>query len=189
MRWRLMLLAAAALCVGAAVPEPEGYRLGDYRAPVPETVAGAQVVDLTKLQELMQRGQAVLIDVLAAPRRPAGMRADMPWLPPAHEDIPASVWWPDIGRGAIAPALDAALRARLQVISAAHPGGLIVFYCKSECWLSWNAAKRAASYGVNAGWLPAGADGWAAAGRPLATATPEFLDQSPEDLSDNDRRD
>ncbi len=175
MTWRL-LLGVAALWIGAAVPEPEGYRLGDYRAPVPETVAGAKVLDVAELQALMRQKRAVPIDVLAAPRRPEGMRADVPWLPPAHEDIPGSRWWPDIGRGAIAPALDATLRERLRAVSAGHPDALIVFYCKSECWLSWNAAKRAASYGVNAGWLPAGVDGWAASGQPLATATPEFLD-------------
>ena len=48
-----------------------------------------------------------LIDVLPAPRRPEGMKPGMPWMPEKRRDIPGSVWLPDVGRGAINPALDA----------------------------------------------------------------------------------
>ena len=178
MIWRALLILLAALGpAAAAVPEPAGYRMDGYRAPVPDTVAGAAVVHVPQLAALLQQGRAVPVDVLTAPRRPGGMRPEMPWLPPPHEDIPGSLWWPDIGRGAIAPELEATLRERLRQLAAANPGRLIVFYCKSECWLSWNAAKRAAAFGIRAGWLPDGADGWASAGQPLAKATPEFLDE------------
>ena len=39
--------------------------------------------------------------------------------------------------------------------------------------MSWNAAKRAISYGYsNVHWYPEGTDGWAEAGLPLAGAEP-----------------
>jgi len=51
---------------------------------------------------------------------------------------------------------------------------LIVFYCLADCWMSWNAAKRALSLGYpNVAWYRDGTDGWLAAGLPLKDATPE----------------
>ena len=168
--------AAPAAPVPASVPEPDGFRMDDYRAPVPATVAGGVVVHAPQVRALLDQGGAVLIDVLPAPRRPDGMRPGMPWLPAVHRNLPASLWWPEIGRGALPPAFEATLRARLAELAAAHPGSLVVFYCLPDCWMSWNAAKRAASYGIRAGWFPEGVDAWQAAGLPLQDATPEFLD-------------
>jgi PQQ-dependent catabolism-associated CXXCW motif protein len=160
----------------AAVPEPTGFRMEDYRAPVPDTVAGGVVLHAAEIQALQQRDGVVLIDVLSAPRRPAAMRGDMPWLPPVHRDLPGSLWWPDIGRGEISPELGDRIHDRLGKIAAAHPGDLLVFYCLSHCWLSWNAAKRAVSWGFRAGWYPEGADGWEENGLPTQEAKPDFLD-------------
>ena len=50
----------------------------------------------------------------------------------------------------------------------------LVFYCLKDCWMSWNAAKRALAQGYpNVDWYPEGSDGWAAAGLPLEKRTPE----------------
>ncbi len=39
-----------------------------------------------------------------------------------------------------------------------HP---VLFFCLAECWMSWNAAKRALEYGYsNVFWYPEGTDGW-----------------------------
>ncbi len=171
----LLLLLAGLLA--AAVPEPDGFRLDDYRAPVPSTVAGARVVSLDDVHSLVDRGAAVLIDVLPAPRRPPGMRPGTPWLPVVHRDIPGSLWWPDIGRGALPPALEQRLHQRLAELAAAHPGLPLVFYCLRDCWMSWNAAKRAALFGVSAAWFPDGTDGWQDAGYPMQDVEPDFLGQ------------
>ena len=49
----------------------------------------------------------------------------------------------------------------------------VVFYCLANCWMSWNAAKRAASWGyTRVYWYRDGTDGWEAAGLPLAAAAP-----------------
>ena len=53
----------------------------------------------------------------------------------------------------------------------------LVFYCLADCWMSWNATKRAASYGFrNVSWYPDGSDGWHAAGLPLQEAHPEPIE-------------
>jgi PQQ-dependent catabolism-associated CXXCW motif protein len=42
----------------------------------------------------------------------------------------------------------------------------------ADCWMSWNAAKRALELGHKAVvWYPEGTDGWSEAGLPLAPAT------------------
>jgi PQQ-dependent catabolism-associated CXXCW motif protein len=52
---------------------------------------------------------------------------------------------------------------------------LLVIYCLADCWMSWNAAKRALSLGyANVAWYREGTDGWAAALLPLADATPDL---------------
>jgi PQQ-dependent catabolism-associated CXXCW motif protein len=58
--------------------------------------------------------------------------------------------------------------------SAGNRAALIVLYCQAECWMSWNAAKRALSYGYsNVAWYPDGTDGWQQANLPTAEAQPE----------------
>ncbi len=177
MRRRALLAAGVALAArpvhaDPSVPEPDGYRLDDYRAPVPDTVRGAQVLHLAAMRELVEKRDALLIDVLPAPRRPPDMRPGSPWLPPPHRSLPGALWWPDVGRGEISPALEAAFRERL---TAEAGEKMAVFFCLNDCWMSWNATKRAASFGVRAAWFPEGADGWEAAGLPVSVVQPETL--------------
>jgi len=45
----------------------------------------------------------------------------------------------------------------------------LVFFCLKNCWMSWNAAKRALEYGYsNVMWYRDGSDGWQELGYPLA---------------------
>lgn len=175
---RLTLIAAlivAPVLAAAGVPEPDGFRMDNYNAPVPETLAGAQAVDAQALSAAMANGAAV-IDVMPAARRPPTLPADRPWLPPARMAVPGSLWWPEVGRGAIGPALDAWFRARLAAITGGRMDKPVAFYCKAECWMSWNAAKRAVGYGYKKVlWFPGGAEAWAAAGYALHAGTPEAV--------------
>ncbi|MDP2740597.1 MAG: PQQ-dependent catabolism-associated CXXCW motif protein, partial [Pseudorhodobacter sp.] len=50
----------------------------------------------------------------------------------------------------------------------------VVFFCLSDCWMSWNAATRALNYGyTRVFWYPLGTDGWAAQGYPTEALEPE----------------
>lgn len=147
--------------------------MDNYNAPVPDTLAGAQVVDAESLASAMADG-AIVIDVMPAPHRPPALPADRPWLPVPRMEVPGSLWWPEIGRGAISPALDVWFRGRLATVTGGDPGKALAFYCKPNCWMSWNAAKRAIGYGYRKVlWFPGGAEAWAEAGYPLHPGTPE----------------
>lgn len=166
-------LGAAPAYADPNVPVPDGYRLDEYRAPVPDTVPGAAVLHLPAMQERVARGDAVMIDVLPAPRRPPGMRPGTPWLPTRHPSLPGTLWWPEIGRGALPEQVQARLRQRLRDVTRGDPDRLVVFFCLADCWMSWNAARRAGSMGVHAAWFPEGVDGWQALGLPTQDTVPE----------------
>jgi PQQ-dependent catabolism-associated CXXCW motif protein len=168
-------LIAAPLLAAAGVPEPDGYRMDNYNAPVPDTLAGVEVVDVKALSAAIANG-AIVIDVFPLPRRPPTLAADRPWLPAPRMDIPGSVWWPEVGRGAITPAQEAWFWARLAEATGGETSKPIAFYCKAECWMSWNAAKRAKGFGYKKVlWFPGGAEAWEAAGLPLHAGTPEAV--------------
>ena len=159
--------------VHAQVLEPEGYRLDDYRAPTPATVSGGIVIDTEAAYSLWESGAAAWIDVLPAPRRPANLPAQALWMPLPRRDIPRSLWLPDVGRGALSPELEAYFKAHLEGATEGIRDRPIVFYCLADCWMSWNATKRAASWGyTHLFWYRDGIDGWEAAKLPTENAEP-----------------
>jgi len=161
------------LVAHAQPPEPKGYRMDDYRAPTPATVAGGVVLDTDAAHQLWASGAAVWIDVLPAPRRPENLPASALWMPLAHRDIPGGLWLPDVGRGALSPELEGYFRDHLATATKFRKDAAIVFYCLADCWMSWNAAKRAASWGyTQVYWYRNGTDGWEAAKLPMQTAEP-----------------
>jgi len=156
------------------VPEPEGYRLNNFRAPVPATLAGATVIATPELRQMLDRGDAVtLIDVLPTPRKPPNLRPGTLWLPRKRDNIPGSIWLPNTGFGVLPVEEENYLRRNLAQATDGDRGRALVFYCLANCWMSWNAAKRAVSWGYsNVYWYPDGTDGWASAGFPLEESTP-----------------
>lgn len=156
-----------------AVPEPDGYRREAYRAPVPETLQGATVLDTAGLKALLDRAAPVLVDVLPRPPRPAGLAAGTIWRPPRRRDIPGSHWLPNTGFGALSPEMERYFRDGLARLTAGDTARPLVFYCLADCWMSWNAAKRAIAYGFrNIIWFPGGVAAWREAGLEGETVTP-----------------
>ena len=87
--------------------------------------------------------------------------------------MPGSVWLPDTGYGALAPVMQQYFERGLQQATDGDPERVIVFYCLANCWMSWNAAKRAIAIGYsNVAWYPDGTDGWAAQHLPLELRIP-----------------
>jgi PQQ-dependent catabolism-associated CXXCW motif protein len=173
--WRLVFGTVLIGCLAARAqpPEPEGYRTSDYRAPTPATVAGGSVLTTETAHELWKSGNAVWIDVLPTPRRPLNLPASALWAPLPREDIPGSLWLPDVGRGELNPELEHHFKDHLEAATEGRPETALVFYCLAECWMSWNAAKRAASWGYSrVYWYPEGIDGWQAAKLPTERAEP-----------------
>ena len=167
------ILAAFELGAECVAEEPSGYRMSDFLAPVPCTLAGARVVSTEDLQQLIAEQPPVLIDVLPSPRRPEGLSDDALWQPPVRRNISGSVWLPNTGFGELPVEEEAYLRANLERVTQGDPSRRIVFYCLADCWMSWNAARRALEWGyTSVVWYPFGSDGWAVEGLPLAESTP-----------------
>lgn len=163
-----LLLAATAV---AAEPVPEGYRMDRYRAPTPETVPGAQTVDTAAVAALVETGAARPVNVMKADRSalPGG-----PWLvAEPRPQIPGGVWLPNVGLGALSAEEEAGFAAALERLTGGRRDGGLLFYCLADCWMSWNAAKRAAALGyTRVFWYREGLDGWEAAGRPTEPGLP-----------------
>jgi PQQ-dependent catabolism-associated CXXCW motif protein len=167
------LALLASVSAHARPPEPEGYRMEDYRAPTPETVAGAAAIDTDAAHKLWESGGAVWIDVLPAPHRPANLPQSAVWMPLPHRDIPGSLWLPDVGRGALSPELEGYFRDHLEAATKGRRDAPVVFYCLADCWMSWNAAKRAAGWGyTQIYWYRDGTNGWEAAKLPMKDIEP-----------------
>jgi PQQ-dependent catabolism-associated CXXCW motif protein len=154
-------------------PEPEGYRTDNYRSPVPATLAGARVLATEEAETIWRAGKAVFIDVLPRPPKPQNLPEGTIWRDKPRPNIPGSIWLPDTGYGALAAATEDYLREGLVRASGGDKAKPLVVYCQADCWMSWNAAKRALSYGYsNVAWYPDGTDGWQRANLPVEDSQP-----------------
>jgi PQQ-dependent catabolism-associated CXXCW motif protein len=169
------LLLWSCLAVGAGVvAEPQGYWEGNVDAPTPATLQGGRVVHVEGVEALLRQGRAVVIDVSNTPRRPAELAPGAPWLPVPHRAIPDALWLPGVGVGAPTQQVDDFYRGRLERATAGNVEAPLIVYCHANCWLSWNAAKRAIGYGYRrVFWFPEGIEGWTAAGRQTKVAAPQ----------------
>jgi PQQ-dependent catabolism-associated CXXCW motif protein len=155
-------------------PEPEGYRTDNYRAPVPATLVGVRVLATEEAEAIWRSGAGVFIDVLPRPPKPQNLPAGTIWRDKPRLNIPGSMWLPDAGYGTLAAATEEYLRLGLARASGGNNAALLVIYCQADCWMSWNAAKRALSYGYsNVAWYPEGTDGWQRANLPVTDSQPE----------------
>lgn len=174
---------AAALTAGPALadcdPRPDGvdpdigYRVGHYSAPVPECAPGAPNIGFEEAKRLHDAGGAVFVDVTPIDGSDPDP-FDGTWaVPEPHMSVPGAIWLPEAGRGKPEPWLENYLRDNLDRLIAASPGKPVIVFCRSDCWGSWNAAKRAASWGyANLRWYAEGIGDWEANKLPLEQADP-----------------
>ena len=175
MRVWIAALALVAGAAGAQSPvlfDAEGYRVASARAPVDRDPAPARRIALAEARGLHPGADSLFIDVLPAglPRDPATGA----WrLAEPHQTIPGAVWLPETGRAPVDAKLWAGLRARVAAFRMEHPQAPVVLFCRADCWMSWNAARRLAAAGVSdVRWLSEGIEGWHEAGGALVDAQP-----------------
>lgn len=147
----------------------EGYRSTLYRSPTPTFHDQAHILEPSELVALQQQQpDALLIDVYRNPL----LRGHFT-LQEEHKNIPNSLWLANCGDGALDEQWTAYCEDHLAQATAGNFAHPIVFYCRSDCWLGWNAIKRAHALGYNnLYWLRDGIDGWEQAGLPLELAQP-----------------
>lgn len=170
-------VACAAPAWASSLEEPAGYRMDEYKAPVPDTLKGARVVNTMEAETLWREKRAVFIDVMPNAPKPANLPAGTIWKDKIRKDIPGSIWLANVGYGAISDETADLFRKGLEASTGSDKARPILFYCMSNCWMSWNAAKRAIEWGYSAViWYPSGADGWEAANLPLEEKRPYAAD-------------
>ena len=151
--------------------ERTGYRIQNYRAPVKRPVEGGTRVETAEIDRLVSEG-GVLIDVM--PQRGGYDPETGAWrIVDKRETIPGAVWLPEVGRGTIDARLSAYFASWLKKLTEGDQGRPVIFFCLADCWMSWNAVKRAAELGYRRlYWYADGTDGWREADRPLVQAEP-----------------
>ena len=154
--------------------EPEGYRMDDYRKPVPATLKGATVLSAAAALKLWTNKSAIFIDVYPHAPKPPNLPAGTLWREPKHFTIENAKWLPNVGYGALAPATENYFKTRLAALTEGDAAKPVVFFCLRDCWMSWNAGKRAMSYGYSAvHWFPDGTDAWQEIGQLVVETAPE----------------
>lgn len=141
-------------------PEPGDYRTGEYRAPVPATLKGGKVIDTDAAEALFKSGD-VFIDVFPQAPKPANLPKSTVWREPKHTTIKGAVWLPNVGYGVLNDEFEKYFRDGLARLTGGDKAKPLVFFCLRDCWMSWNAAKRALEWGhTDVTWYPDGVDGW-----------------------------
>jgi PQQ-dependent catabolism-associated CXXCW motif protein len=148
----------------------EGYRLFRYRSPTPEQHDQATTVSTQQLVALLkQTPTPVLLDVQPLIWKSGFFIEKEPRL-----HIPGSRWIPNVGQGELEEAWAGYFQQHLQDVTQGRQDHPIVIYCTADCWMSWNAVKRAAQWGYSQlYWYRDGSDGWQEADLETAEGTPE----------------
>lgn len=155
--------------VSTEVEEPRDYRMDNYRAPVPATLKGAKVIEAEEAVKLFADQSAIFIDVYPRAPKPPNLPKNTVWRDPIHMSIKGAYWLPNVGYGVVSPQTETYFKTQLKRLSEGEKSKALVFFCLKDCWMSWNAAKRALTYGYsNVIWFPDGTDGWQEAGENLS---------------------
>jgi rhodanese-related sulfurtransferase len=166
----LLMLAVLALgTIGAARAEE----------PAAKPPAASMPAEIPDPDATLPEGQALSTDApVAEPPdyRMSDFRAPVPatlppgtfWRDPAHRSIEGAHWLPNVGYGALSPSIEDYFRTRLESLTGGKKDAALVFFCLRNCWMSWNAAKRAVeAHYTNVMWFRDGTDGWQELGYPL----------------------
>ncbi|MBX2868061.1 MAG: hypothetical protein KTR18_05275 [Acidiferrobacterales bacterium] len=178
-----VLSLAIVQIVSFAQEIPDGYRGKPYKAPTPWSAPGATTLSFPEnVQDLIAQTDVVLINVSPITLSPEGADGVRTWIPQRGKEmynIPGSIWLPNVGY----QTLDTPMMDYFQRNMSRWTGGdldrPVLFYCTADCWMSWNAVKRA---GEELGytdvyWYPHGIDGWKEVNLALELATPiPFVD-------------
>ncbi len=152
--------------------DAQGYRTAAFRAPVDRDPAPATAISLAQARRLAPDA-ALFIDVLPAEGAHRDGASGAWTLASPHDTIPGALWYPETGRAPPDPLLWQALTTQVAAFRRQHPAAPIVLFCRADCWMSWNAARRLALGGVaGVRWLAEGIEGWHDAGGGLVPATP-----------------
>ena len=150
----------------------DGYRITRYRSPTPDHAEGGQLITTAELNAIISSEiPPLLINVQPLQWRQGIFLQQQP-----QTGIPGSRWLPNVGQGEPEQIWLDYFRFYLHENTDGRTDTDIVLYCTADCWMSWNAVKRAHSWGyTQLYWYKEGIDGWQEADLPETTLSPEPL--------------
>jgi PQQ-dependent catabolism-associated CXXCW motif protein len=149
-----------------------GYRMDNYRAPTPNVLPGGAVADFPSVKQAAAGKGSQLIDVYSSGAVSDPITGEWTNMD-KRQQIPGSIWLPGVGSGALDKGQQAYFDRNLMAVTGGDKGRGLIFYCMSDCWQSWNAARRAIRAGyANVAWYPLGTDGWLEQGGKLVGVEP-----------------
>lgn len=155
-----------------------GYRTAHVRSPVRRAPDGTARITVPAAAGIWRSRDAIFIDVLPAEGGAADPKTGRWRLAEPHSSIPGAFWFPGAGAGEPPIATNRWFQRGLASLTRGQKDRMVVVFCKADCWLSWNAARRLASSGYrNVWWLAEGVDGWREAGLPLAPVHPQIISE------------
>ena len=172
----LPALAMAETSAEAVARKPDlfhpatGYRIERQRAPTPVDVPGARRVSA---QEVVALKDAVRLDVFGAAQSRYD-ELDGTWLVSEKRlSLPGATWLPETGRGTLDATMQAYFASNLERLTGGDTTRTLIFFCVADCWMSWNAARRASAMGsTDVRWFREGTDGWLDEGLTLCPVDP-----------------
>lgn len=180
-------LASVSMCFAdeAVFDTETGYRIARYRTPTPESVPGGTRIMAADVAGLIKAKRAILIDVMPSEGGRTNPKTGQWYLPKSHSNIDGSAWLADVGQGVLTSDQSKYFSDNLARLTQGDQSRAIIFYCKADCWMSWNTVRRAAALGYqNIYWLSEGTDGWTDWGGTLIDAKPEPFHPLPAASSD-----
>lgn len=130
---------------------------------------------INEVQQLISSDdKPVLIDVYGAIFTEEALDFDGAWLVTSpRKNIPSSTWLPNVGKETLNPTVELYYRQQLIRLTQKNKAKTIIIYCNVDCWMAWNAAKRANEWGyTSVKWFREGVDGWIEQGLQLQEAEP-----------------
>ena len=157
----LLFTASIVVLANTGIPQPDGYRMEDYDSPVPDGLDGAIRVTALDVKKLQAEKNALVVDVIPEHRKPEFLPENQIWIPVPHKGLAGALWLPDVGFGALSEVTEHYFRSHLQKATRDNLDHPVIFYCRIDCWMSWNAAKRALNYGyTDVYWFADGIEDW-----------------------------
>jgi len=157
----------------------EPYRGLPYHAPTTQIPPyGVKRISAVELKESLSSDRApILIDVYGAIFREESLDFDGAWLVSTpRKNLPSSIWLPNVGKQVLRPVVEQYYRDQLDELTGGDKTQALVIYCIEDCWMAWNAAKRAHEWGYsNVTWFREGVDGWNDNGWALQDSEPVSL--------------
>lgn len=150
----------------------DGFRISYYRSATPDQAEGGQIISTDDLFSQLQMNEAlILIDVQPVTWRYGIFISDSP-----RKTLPNSVWLPNVGWGEAEEHWLRYFSDHLSRLTGEDHSKEVVIFCTADCWMSWNAVRRASQWGyTQLYWYADGSDGWHEAGLPLVEIAPEPL--------------